>query len=206
MNSLSQPAALAQRMAAFLARTPACQDQAGTWRTVLRLLSEGRPVPAEELAAAAGGSAARLRRNPLAEWSADGQLIGLGLTLRPTHQHLKVAGRDLYAWSALDPLLLAHVLGKRIQVTTSCRGTGTAIRLDVTPAAVLEVDPPDVAMSVPSHPQAPGHRLPSLSAHLNLFRSAPAASAWLRDHPGYEVLTIIDALSFAGHLDTLLTR
>jgi alkylmercury lyase len=193
-------------MAAFITRMPACQDQAGTWRTALRLLSDGRSVPAEDLAAATGNSAARLRRNPLAEWSADGQLIGLGLTLRPTHQHLKVAGRDLYAWSALDPLLLTHVLGKRIQVTTSCRATGTTIRLDVTSAAVLLVDPPDVTMSVPSHPEAPDHRLPSFCAHLNFFRSAQAASAWLRDHPGYEVLAITDALSFAGHLDSLLTR
>jgi hypothetical protein len=59
---------------------------------------------------------------------------------------------------------------------------------------------------VPSHPGTPGHRLLSLTTHLNFFRNDQAASAWLRDHPGCETLTIIDALSFAGHLDTLLTR
>jgi alkylmercury lyase len=173
------------------------------------MLSDGQSVSVEDIAVATGNSAARLRRtlrrNPMVEWSADGRLIGLGLTLRPTHQHLKVAGRDLYSWSALDPLLLTHVLEKPVRVITSCRATGTMIRLDITPATVLAADPPSVAMSLPSHPETSGHFLPSLPAQLSFFRSAQAASTWLRDHPGYEALAVSDAFRFAAHLNTLFT-
>jgi alkylmercury lyase len=208
MNSLSRPVTLSWRMAALFARTPACQDLAGIWRPLLRMLSDGHSVPVEDIAAATGYSSASLRRtlgrHPMVEWSADDELIGLGLTLRPTHQHLRITARNLYAWSALDPLLLTEVLGKPVRVSTSCRATGTPIRLDVAPATVLDADPPTVAMSLPSHPETPGHFLTSLPAHVHFFRSAQAASSWLRDHPGYEVLAISDALSFAGHLSTLL--
>ncbi|MGH3159763.1 MAG: organomercurial lyase, partial [Streptosporangiaceae bacterium] len=208
VNSLTRPMILARRMAALFARTQTCQDLACTWRHVLRMLSDGQSVSVEDIAMTTGHSAASLRRtlrrNPMVEWSAEGRLIGLGLTLRPTHQHLKVTGHDLYASSALDPLLLTQVLGKPVRVTTTCRATGTKIRLDVAPANVLEADPPTVAMSVPSHPEAAGHSVPSLPTHVSFFRSAQAASAWQRDHPGYESLAASDALSFAGHLNALL--
>ncbi|HEY3953150.1 MAG TPA: organomercurial lyase [Streptosporangiaceae bacterium] len=207
MSNLTRPMTLARRMAAFFAQTPACRDLAGTWQHVLRMLSDGQPVPVADIAAATGSPAAslrrKLRRNPMVEWSAEGQLVGLGVTLRPTHQHLRTRGQDLYFWSAVDPLLLTQVLGQPVQVTTSCRASGTRIRLGVAPAGVLEADPPGVVVSVPSHPGAAGHSLYSLPTHVSFFRSAQAASAWLAGHPGYELLVVEEALSFAGHLNAL---
>lgn len=197
-------------MAALFRQTSECQKLAGDWRSVLRLLSAGQPLSAEQVAAMSGGSATRLlrilRRIPIAEWSPDGLLVGLGVTLRPTPQQLRVAGRNLYAWSALDPLLLTVVLGQPLLVRTSCRVTGQPIRLGLSPDSVLEADPYNVVVSLPSHPEAPGACIWSIQAYLSFFRSAAVASSWLDEHPGYEFLPIREALAFARHLDTLLLR
>jgi alkylmercury lyase len=111
----------------------------------IALLAEGVPVPLRRLAAGAGWTeekvAATLRGIPRVDWDADGNLIGLGLSLAPTTHRVCIDGRELFTWCAADTLMLPAMLGRPVAVRSTCPTTGTAIRLTVTPQGIESVTP-----------------------------------------------------------------
>ena len=113
-----------------------------------RLLVNGRPVRLSELAAEAGCSVATadawLADAPGVFLDDEGRLIGFwGLAVEAVSVHrVDVGGRVTWAWCALDPLLIATVIGAELQVESVCPSTGQAIGLVVTPTgASIASDP-----------------------------------------------------------------
>jgi hypothetical protein len=111
-----------------------------------RAILAGRAVTARELAAEAGHApgevAARLRQmaaRGLVELDDRGGLVGAwGLTTRPTGHGLRVDGRDLYVWCAVDAIGIPAALGADARVESRCAGCGRPVVIELvggTPAA-----------------------------------------------------------------------
>jgi alkylmercury lyase len=163
----------------------------------IRLLSEGQPVELERLAAAAGRTleevATELDEQASAEHDDDGRLVGLALTLRPTPHRFTVDGRTLYAWCATDTLVFPVILGTPGVVESTCQQTGQPIRIELTPDAVVRLNPPQAVMSA----VRPIGKLADVRAatcnHGHFFSSSTAAANWVLDHPDGYVYPVEEA-------------
>jgi alkylmercury lyase len=163
----------------------------------IRLLAEGQPVAVEQLAATAGWSIddveAALAAQTSAERDAQGRLVGLALTLRPTTHRVTVHGRALFAWCATDTLMIPVILGRPAMIESTCPHTGAAIRIELTPDAVKRVDPPDAVMSA----VRPRGELENVRAqtcdHGHFFSSRAATAAWSQAHPDGHVYPVEQA-------------
>lgn len=187
---------LARRLAAGLRASGGGQSMVGLFRPVLRLLARGEPVAPEQIAAATGRPAvevvAALRRLPSAEWDAAGRLVGLGLTLRPTPHAFEVDGRTLFTWCALDTLVFPALLERPARVVSRSPGGGAEVRVQVRPAGVERVEPPEAVVSLVV-PQ-PAENVRRVFCDLVHFFPAPqAAATWLAEHPGAVVLPVEEA-------------
>ncbi len=160
--------------------------------TLLKLLAQGRPLAAAEIAKAAGLSETEVRETlavePI-ERDDQGRIVGAGLTLVPTPHRFRVEGRDLYAWCALDTLTFPTLLGARAEVESPCQATGTPVRLTVTPEGVASVDPATAVVSVVPVENAPNIRT-AFCDHVHFFRSREDASEWLATHPGGMIVSV----------------
>src|SRR5215210_8949416 len=118
----------------------------------LDLLARGKEASPEEIAAASAKSPEEVRatldRFPSAEWDEQGRVVGLGLTLQLTPHRLKLEGRTLFAWCALDALLFPVLLGRPASIVSPCRGTGDPVHIEVTPAGIEAVEPPSAVVSI----------------------------------------------------------
>src|SRR5258707_108120 len=104
-------------------------------------LSQGRPVSAAALASAVrlpeGDVVERLSDWPGVYYDKSRHVIGFwGLTIVPMPHRLRSNGIALYAWCAWDTLFLPELIGGTLDVESTCRGTGQAVRLTATPAGV----------------------------------------------------------------------
>ncbi len=77
-----------------------------------------------------------------------GNITAAALTTRPTPHLLRMSGRTLYAWCALDTLFIAGLVGETIEVESRCPVSNTLIRLSVSPHGVLEHSPEGAVLSV----------------------------------------------------------
>src|SRR5690606_33792 len=115
------------------------------WSTLLRLLSQGRPVTTGQLSAATDASREEVREAlatlPDTEYDDAGRIVGSGLTLNPTPHRFEVDGRHLYTWCALDTLMFPAVLGRTAHVASPCHATGTLVQLTVEPDRITRVEP-----------------------------------------------------------------
>jgi alkylmercury lyase len=82
------------------------------------------------------------------ERDAAGRIIGAALTTKPTPHSVRLEGRQLYAWCALDTLFIPGLAGKPAIIGSTCPTSGASIRLRVTPAGVESADPIDALVSV----------------------------------------------------------
>jgi alkylmercury lyase len=162
----------------------------------LEVLAGGKPASPEEIAAFAGKSPeevqAALDRFPSTEWDEQGRVVGLGLTLHLTPHRLKLEGRTLFAWCALDALLFPALLGRPASIESPCRSTGELVHIEVTPAGIERVEPPSAVVSiVAARDLATFRRVSCNNAHF--FSSPEAASRWLEKHPEATILSVEDA-------------
>jgi hypothetical protein len=109
--------------------------------TLLRLLSEGRPVTASALAQAAERTEAEVVRRlggwPNVERDETGRIVAFsGLTLRPTAHAFTVGDRRLHTWCAWDTLFLPALLHETAHVRSTCPVTGSVVELVVAPDGV----------------------------------------------------------------------
>lgn len=207
---LTEPRRLAAEMAALIRRSPGVREACVLTRPIVLLLARGKPVAIDELAAATGVPAGRLKtvlqRSPYAEWSGDGRLEGFGLTLRPTPHSVRTDGVELYVWTAADAFISAVLLERRVRISTSCHVTGVPIRVEVSPSGVLEVEPPTAVVTALASP-ATHDRLRWLDASRQVFfRSPQAAWTWIEEKPGYVVLDMHQALEYATQLMAAMWR
>ena len=153
-----------------------------------RLLAEGEPVAIERLAAATGRPVdeieAALGEQTSAERDADGQLVGLGLTLRPTpHRYVLDDGRAVFAWCASDALTFPIILGRPGVIESICGLTGQAIRVELTPDGVERVDPPGAVVTAVRPAGQLADVRSSICQHGQFFASSQAAARWAAEHP-----------------------
>lgn len=170
----------------------------------VRLLAAGEPVAADRLAAEADWRVdrvnERLDTDPSVERDDEGRIVGLGLTLRPTPHTFTFDGRTLFGWCATDVLIAPVLLGRPGVAESTCPATGQRIRAEVTPEAVLRVDPQDAVVSE----IRPDHRGANVRTEVcnlgHFFSSREAAAGWLAQHP--EGLVNSVAEDFEGHRQT----
>ncbi len=168
----------------------------GVFRQLLLLLAKGEPVTPEQIAAALGTSrdeAARLLEElPSAELDEQGNLVGMGLTLRPTPHRFEVGGRTLYTWCALDALLFPFLIGASVRIESPCPVSGDVVRIQVRPDAVEKVEPASAVVSIVT-PETVDDVRGAFCQYVHFFRSPEAANAWLADHPGAVIISVAEA-------------
>ena len=160
------------------------------------LLAKGKPASPEEIAAAAGKTPEEVRvvldQFPSAEWDDQGRVVGLGLTLRPTPHRFEVGGHTLFAWCALDTLMLPIILERPASIESPCRGTGELVRVEVTPTGIEAVESPSAIVSIVVAQDLTNIRSVGCN-NTHFFRSPEAASRWLEKHPEATILPVEDA-------------
>ncbi len=121
-----------------------------------------------------------------------GQIVGAGLSLRPTRHRLWIEGRVLYAWCALDALMYPPLLGVTARVETQCATSATALHMQVSNNGVQDVTPTEVVVSVVTPERKCGIRQ-EFCHHVHFFRSASDAQPWLELRPGALLLSVTEA-------------
>lgn len=165
----------------------------------MRLLTGGEPVAIERLAAAAGRPIAEveaaLGEQTSAELDADGRLVGLGLTLRPTPHRYLLDGRTVFAWCASDALTFPVVLGRPGIIEATCGSTGQPIRVELTPDAVERVEPSGAVVSAVRPAGELADVRSAICQHGRFFASPQAAAQWAAEHPEGEIRPVEEAFA-----------
>ena len=178
---------------------------------LLRLLAEGAPVTAAQLADASGRTIDDVRPGlaavPDTEYDQQGRIIGQGLTLRPTHHRFTVAGQLLYTWCALDTLIFPALLGHTARVESVSPTSGATIRATVDPThGVIDVEPATAVVSL-VNPDQIGAIRSSFCNQVHYFTSPQDAADWLAEHPDAAVFPVAAAHQMGAALTaTLLAR
>lgn len=171
---------------------------------VYRLLATGRPVRVDQAAAAAnvpGRDAERIAH----EWSAvywdeHDAIVGFwGLTVEPIPPHrLRVAGADLSAWCAFDPLFLARILGD-MEVSTADPITGDAISYRIGSDATITDLSHEASVLSFLRPDRPwDDNVQAEFCHfVHHFAAPKSAAQWIGEHPGTFIITLGDAVELA---------
>lgn len=186
---------------------------------VVRLIAQGQPVSAAQLAEASGRPLEEIEqvfekyRSVGGEFDSDGNLVGAALTQTPTPHRFRVNGRQLYTWCALDALFIPGLLGETAQVESTCPTTGAAIRLTVAPDGVRAYSPRETVLSISvpglscrseAGDQSTGPTSDTCS-QMHFFSSRAAAEQWVQAHPGVAILTVDEAFELA-HRNWLARR
>jgi len=128
-----------------------------------------------------------------------GDIIGFwGLTARPISKHvLRINGHTSYAWCAWDCLFLPAVLGRSMQVSSSCAQTGAPIELIVSPGSVERVQPASTVLSM-LRPDLESSRKDVVSTFchfIHFFKDDKAAQAWTASRPGTSIITLEEGMA-----------
>lgn len=202
-------------------RTSELEEVAALWRNVfvqlkptvdlvgalLGLTDVGaRPVSVDDLAKALGRSAdetERLIRDLAWPWvkavAEDGQArVELVSTDPKPRYRYRIGDRVIpVGGCAPDAFVAAHVLGRPMEVETSCPSTGTPIRVEFRDDGTVRVEPPTAVVAV-IDPRAAREALTFTDAdqvdadiclRQPLFASPDAAPDWLARH-GRQLLTV----------------
>ncbi len=179
------------------------------YRELILLLAEGQPVSPERVAGVLGLTREEaleiLRQRPSIEWDEAGNIVGAGLTLRPTPHRFKLTDRTLFTWCALDSLMFPGLVGQTVQVESPCAATGRPVRVTVTPEGVEQVEPPEAVVSVVAPEASPDVRR-VFCDYVNFFHSSEAAAGWLADHPGATTLPVSEAYVLGRRLTESVFR
>jgi alkylmercury lyase len=77
-----------------------------------------------------------------------GNIIGAALTTQVSPHRMRVGGKNLYAWCALDTLFIPGLLGQTVEIESVFPVGGGSVRLRVGPDRIESCEPPDVWVSV----------------------------------------------------------
>ncbi|NOZ06447.1 MAG: organomercurial lyase MerB [Chloroflexi bacterium] len=187
---------LAARLSKVFVEGPGTKGFSELFRPLLLLLAKGKPVSPDEIAAAIGKSreevAALLQMLPDVELDDDGDLIGMGLTLRPTPHRFKVEGRTLFTWCALDALMFPAIIGKPVRIQSPCPVSGTLVRVQVASNKVERVEPSNAVVSVVT-PESIADVRSTFCDDVHFFSSPESASEWLAEKPDAVIVSVADA-------------
>lgn len=176
-------------------------------RPLLRLLSKGEPVTAEDLAETTDRPADVIRQSfatlPGLELDELGRVVGYGLTLRPTQHRFETDGHQLFTWCALDTLVFPAILGRVATIESPCHSTNVPVRVTVGPTGVTDVDPATAVVSIVIPSEQTNIRA-AFCDHVHFFATPTAAAGWLADHPGMAVYPVVEAHQLGLPLVTAL--
>jgi alkylmercury lyase len=130
------------------------EEQAVCEAAFLAIL-DGQDINAAELAAALGLPAPEVDRlfeslidRGMAVIDPDrGRVVGSwGLSSVPTAHRLRIRGRDLYAWCALDAIGVPAGLGENATIGSACHQCEAPILVEMTTGQVSHAEPVDVRL------------------------------------------------------------
>jgi len=167
------------------------------WRrlvhTTIRLLAEGRPIEAAEIADASGIPLDEVEQALAGmsdvERDEAGRIVGMGLTMRPTPHVMRIDGKTLYAWCAMDTLAFASILDWPVTIESPDHASGEPIRIEADGHRVRAAEPATAVVSWWVDPAGEGLR-GTLCGNGHFFASADSAAGWLAERPGASVLTL----------------
>jgi len=137
-----------------------------------------------------------LRAHPELEYDAHGNLVGSGLTFRPTAHQFQVKQHILFAWCAFDTLTYPVELHASAHITSRCPVTGRSILLSVTSEQVRDLDPPGAVVSllVAYETAACCHNVrEGVCNYGHFFVSREVATQWQAAHPQALILSVKEA-------------
>lgn len=189
-------------------------ELANVHRAILTsLANHGRPLDREELhklLAAEDVDAAlnRLAGDDLIVMSSSGNGIAgaYPMTTEATPHHLKVNDQAVNAMCAVDALSVGPMFDAKVEISSSCHLTGTAITVHMQGTTLLEVSPsPDVHVGVRwQNPSACAAH--SLCLEMVFLQNLPTALEWQAgDNENTSLFNLQDAIAFgAGFFTPLL--
>ena len=158
---------------------------------LLQELAKGMPVSPQTLADRVGQPlehvAAVLGQAPNTEFDERGNIVGYGITLRPTPHVFEVDGQRLYTWCALDALMFPALIGKQARIHSRCAETGAPVSLTVDANCAREVVPHGAVVSLVV-PRADIRH--SFCCNVHFFASDVVAARWVSRHPGTEAVSM----------------
>jgi alkylmercury lyase len=130
------------------------------------------------------------------------QVTGVwGLAVIETPHRLRIAGRGLFAFCAMDALYLPFLLGEEIGVESTCPTTGEPITLTVSREGLDDVSPDGAAVSVRIPAEGftgEATQVIENACHfVHFFASDRAARKWTAEHDG-AVVSIDAAFELAA--------
>lgn len=197
-----------------------------------RLLARGHPLSDEQVAAAVDDlgidpAQAAQHLTAYAERNDRGEIIGVapGITLRPTAHSFTTDTAQLWAWCALDTLLIPAVLGQQARVASVEPRSQETVRFTVSSDGVRDIEPADAVMSLPGlvpgdDANDPRHLAVDLAQvtvaeeiwrtychHSHAFTSPEAARQHFADRDDIALLTLPDAFDVVREaVDNLLAH
>jgi len=171
--------------------------------TIYRLLAAGQPVSVQAAATATRMPATEIQ-HLLQSWPSvyfdhEHRVIGFwGLALQAMPHQLRIAGADLFAWCAWDPLFLALIAGT-MEVATKDPVTGDTITYQIGPdATITGLSHPGSVLSFLRRDQPwDNHVMATFCHFIHHFAGPDSARRWTTDHPGTFTISLDDALELA---------
>lgn len=215
MSSAAEAKAL---LAESLTRTMGCANleskTAALFLAVIRQLARERPVERDAVLTwtecSDGGWDVLLEFG--AEVDNSGRIVAFGgLSLPATGHRFELPGRVLYAWCAVDTLLLPALVGEAALVESPCAATGRIVRLKVGSEGIEHAEPQGAVISLLS-PEGFADRRScgptscglsdaidykelvgvsgAFCGNSHFFVSRESAAGWLRSHADGTILTL----------------
>ena len=187
------------------------------WET---LAQTGKPISLDvltrELACTRSQVVEVLDQYPEAEYDQFGQLIGLGLTLRPTVHQLFLEERSFSAWCGPDALIFPVVLKRPARIVSTCPVTGARIEVTLTPDHLESLSPTNAVISMAKD----GGMLKNLKEtscirqngcnNQFFFANPEVAALWVSEHADFIIFPVEEIFEglrqFAQQQMTLATR
>jgi alkylmercury lyase len=184
-------------------RSKPTPETAAFQRAILRNIADGKPVSAAKIAADTGWPVEAVQERFVqmrlggCEFNAEGALIGVALTQKPTHHHVYVNGQHLYAWCALDTLFIPAWLGQTAKVESTCPVTGQTITLTVSSDKVEAYSPRETVLSIVTKENCTPGPQGDFCGQIFFFASEDAAKQWVDGRDGYAIVPVEEAFQVA---------
>ena len=190
-------------LARVFAEGPGPENFAEVFRQLLLLLLNGEPVSPDQIAVTINKPREEvinlLQELPNVELDNHGNLVGIGLTLRPTPHRFEVEGRTLFTWCALDALIFPAIIKKPVSIESPCPVTGTRVKVQVTHDRVEKVEPSSAVVSIVI-PETLENIRNAFCNHVRFFSSSESATSWLADNPNAAVIPVADAYNLGRRI------
>jgi alkylmercury lyase len=191
-----KPSALDLLATQLVAHLDCTQDVA--CQQILRGLAEtGQPLAPTQLARRLHMShkhvMTHLARVADTEFDEEGQIVGWGITLKPTQHQFWVQGHALFTWCAFDTVLFPPLLGLCAQVKSICATSGQLIQFRAKPEGIEELTPMTAVLSLILPAARCDCVRESFCQQSLFFQSEQAASTFLNVHPEAVLLSLEEA-------------